>query len=73
MQSNARPHRVLTSIRMPRATLQTLQALAALTGRTQSDIILSALEPYMKRELQKRRMGELVARVAAERQKARKA
>jgi len=54
------PARKLTSMRLPTETLQHLQALSALTGESQSDLVDKALMPYMIREIKRRGLTNLV-------------
>ena len=54
------PARKLTSMRLPMETLQHLQALSALTGESQSDLVDRALTPYMNKEIKRRGLTELV-------------
>jgi len=54
------PTRKLTSMRLPMETLQHLQALSALTGESQSDLVARALCPYMDKEIKRRGITKLV-------------
>ena len=52
--------RVITSLRLPPSLLKRLQAVSALTKRSQADLVIEALEPLLKREVDRHGIERLV-------------
>lgn len=68
-QARSKADDVMTSVRVPRHMLHVWQATASITRRTQSDILRSALTAYLKREIRRRDIRELVDALVRERAK----
>ena len=57
------------AFRLPEGLLRRLQAFSALTGETQTQAVVNALEAYLEREIRQRKLGRLVEAAVKSRSK----